>query len=73
MRKYLVAALTIFALALAIGMITAEQPQAAGPSPNCWWTCDCAGNPIYCCRSGNTTTCYIGKNAPIACTQGYNC
>lgn len=69
MRKYLIAALTVFAVAFAFALITAEQPQAA----NCWWTCDCAGNPIYCCKSGNTTTCYLGKNPPIACTQGYNC
>jgi len=69
MLKILVAALTVFALAFAIGLITAEQPQAA----TCWYTCDCAGTPIYCCKIGNSVSCKVVKNSPIQCTQGYNC
>ena len=69
MRKFLIAALTMFALAFAIGLVTAEQPQAA----TCWYACDCNGTPLKCCKSGNVTTCKVVKDSPLQCTQGANC
>lgn len=46
MRK-LLAAVLVFVAAFAFGIgIAAPQSAQAG---NCYFTCDCAGNPLYCC------------------------
>ncbi len=70
MRKILIAALTVFALAFAVGMISTTPAQALTV---CWYACDCNGTPLKCCKSGNVTTCKVVKNSPLQCTQGANC
>jgi hypothetical protein len=69
MRKILIAALAVFSLAFAIGLITAEHAQAA----KCWWQCGCNGEALYCCRSGPIVNCKVVVNPPINCPQVADC
>ena len=70
MRKLLVVALVVFALAFTLGLITTPQSQAAG---NCWYACDCAGKVLKCCQIGQSVSCKVVFNAPWGCTQQYDC
>jgi len=74
MRKLLVVALVVFALAFTLGIFTAPQSQAAGGgSTKCWYTCDCNGTVLYCCRYGAIVNCKVVVFAPIECTQQADC
>lgn len=70
MRKLLVVAFLVFAMTFALGTLGADQPQAKG---GCWYTCDCNGVTLYCCRSGPIVNCKVVFNAPIGCTQQAGC
>lgn len=67
MRKILVAALVVFALALAMGA-TAPTPAQAG---NCYYTCSCTGTPLFCCVSNGVTTCKLAHG--FYCPQIVTC
>lgn len=69
MRKLLVVALVLFAMAFSFGF-TAEQPQA---KTKCWYECDCNGVALYCCRSGPIVSCKVLIDAPFECTQQAGC
>lgn len=70
MRKLVVVALLVFAMAFAASFMGVEQPQAAS---NCWYTCDCNGVTLKCCRSGSIVSCKVVFNSPIQCTQQAGC
>jgi hypothetical protein len=53
MRKVIVTALVVFALAFAIGAYTPTVAQAG----TCYYTCSCTGTPLYCCVNNGVTTC----------------
>ncbi len=63
MKKFLISALVVFALALSIGLLTADNAQAA----KCWYSCAGNGEYLYCCRSGPIVQCKIVFSAPISC------
>ena len=63
MRKIIIAALAVFTLALAVGLVTADKAQAA----KCWYACAGDGEFLYCCRSGPVVLCKIVFSAPISC------
>jgi hypothetical protein len=67
MRKILVAALIVFALALAIGASAPTTTQAG----TCYYTCSCTGTPLYCCVNNGVTTCKLTK--AIYCLQIITC
>lgn len=68
-RKLVVAAL-IFAAAFAFGIAPTHTAQAAG---NCYFKCDCAGNPLYCCIVNGNESCKPDTSGLWQCPQVYNC
>ena len=72
MRKTLTILALVFAFAFAFGAMTPSSADAAGGSGgNCYYTCTCAGVPLYCCVSNGKTSCKVTD--VFQCTQGYNC
>jgi hypothetical protein len=71
MRKVTLLILALLALAGAIGssLPAAEAVESSG-SPNCRWTCNCAGTPVCTCNPGTTGFCAY---PPIGCPQIYTC
>ncbi|MFZ1685543.1 MAG: hypothetical protein WAU88_15610 [Candidatus Zixiibacteriota bacterium] len=67
MRKSLVIALTVFAMAFVAGMSVPTSAQAA----TCSHTCSCSGTPLYCCTTNGVTTCRLDKGR--YCPQVYTC
>lgn len=67
MRKVLVAALIVFAMAFAISA-SAPTPVQAG---SCYYTCSCTGAPLYCCVVNGVTTC--SHTSKIQCLQIITC
>ncbi len=67
MRKFIVVALIVFAMAFAIGATAPTSVNAA----NCYYTCSCTGTPLYCCKSGTVTTCKVTKG--FQCPQIITC
>jgi hypothetical protein len=57
MRKVLLLALAVFAVAFIVGIQTPVTAQAA----TCVHTCSCTGTPVYCCTVNGVTTCKLDK------------
>ncbi len=72
MRKVtlLILALLAFVGALGTSSPVAEAVGGSG-SPNCRWTCNCAGTPVCTCNPGTTGFCVYPPD--IGCPQIYNC
>lgn len=70
MRKIITVALIVFALAFTFG-ISSDTPQAAGSK--CWYSCDCNGTALYCCRTQGKVVCKVLIFSPIECTQQADC
>ena len=70
MRKLVVVALLVFAIAFAASFVGVQQPQAA---TKCWYTCDCNGVTLKCCRYGAIVNCKVIVNSPVQCTQQAGC
>ena len=71
MRKVTLLILALLTVAGAIGTSarTAEAVGGSG-SPNCRWTCNCAGTPVCTCNPGTTGFCGYPS---ISCPQIYTC
>ena len=70
MKKLLVVALVVFAMAFGLALFSADQPQAG---TRCWYDCDCNGVTLYCCRTNGKVLCKIVLNSPVECTQQAGC
>lgn len=73
MRKILI---VVFAFVFMLGMVVGYGPDAAvakggGGGSGCYYTCDCAGNPLQCCPTPWGVIC--APTEDFQCTQGYNC
>ena len=69
MRKPLAILAFVFAAAFGYGAFGPTAAEAG--SGNCYFTCDCAGNGLYCCVNQSGTSC---KPAPEwNCPQVYEC
>lgn len=70
MRKVMLLILALLTVAGAIGT-SAPAAEAVGGSgsPNCRWTCNCAGTPVCVCTGGAGFCSYPS----IQCPQVYNC
>lgn len=75
MRKLLIVALLIFTVAFAVGFSvdTVAAKGGGGGSTNCYYTCDCNGVVLYCCRAQGKLQCKIVLYSPIECTQQAGC
>jgi hypothetical protein len=69
MRNRLIVAALIFVAAFSFGLATPQDAEAA----NCFYTCDCAGNPLRCCTNNGVTTCKPDTSGIFQCPQVYNC
>ena len=73
MRKVMLLILALLTVAGAIGT-SAPAAEAVGGggsgSPNCRWTCNCAGTPVCTCNPGTTGFCGYPS---IQCPQIYTC
>lgn len=54
MRKILSALALVFALAFTLGAVAPGTAEAAG---NCYYTCSCKGEPLYCCETSTGVSC----------------
>ena len=70
MRKLFVVLALVFAFAFGFGSVALDNAEAAGSG--CFYTCDCAGRPLYCCpnQSGGVS---CKASTVHQCTQVYNC
>lgn len=68
MRKYIALCVVVFIAAFGFGLTTAPQADAG---LLCYYTCDCAGTPLYCCVTPWGTSCK--PTSKWACPQVYNC
>lgn len=67
MRKYIMLVAALFVVAVGVGFVATPQADAG----LCYYTCDCAGNPLYCCITPWGTSC---KPTDVwACPQIYRC
>lgn len=70
MPKRLIVAALIFVAAFAFGFATPDVAEAA----DCYFTCDCAGNPLRCCiNSSGGVSCKPDTSGVWQCPQVYNC
>lgn len=69
MRKTALVLAFVFAVAFGFGAVTADTAEAAG---DCFFTCSCAGEPLYCCtNSSGDVSC---KPTDLwQCPQSYDC
>ncbi len=76
MRKLLILSLIVFVVAAAVGYSTPDVMAKGGgggggiPS-NCYYTCTCAGQPLYCCVWNGVEFC--SPTSVFQCPQVYNC
>lgn len=71
MSRRMIAAVLIFAAAFAFGLATPQTADAA--FGNCYFKCDCAGNPLYCCVNNGVESCKPDTSGIWQCPQVYNC
>ena len=69
MRKLVLVLAIVFAVAFGFG---ATAPDAAEAGGDCFFTCSCAGEPLYCCpTSSGEVSCKPALG--WECPQGYEC
>ena len=66
----------VLGLVFSIGVLVGYGPTDAnakggGGGSGCYYTCDCAGNPLRCCPTPFGTFCLPTDD--IGCPQVYNC
>jgi len=66
MRKLIAGLVLIFAAAFVVGSVMAESLPR-----NCFYDCDCLGNPVKCCTHNGVTTCKPSNN--IGCPPIVSC
>jgi len=69
MPKRLIVAALIFVAAFTLGFATPQVAEAG----NCYYTCDCAGNPLRCCVVNGVTSCKLDTSGIFQCPQVYTC
>ena len=74
MRKAAIIFVVLFVGAFLIGMTTSSVMAAkpGGGDGDCFYSCDCAGNPIYCCPVPGGVSCKQVLFG-IECPQVYDC
>ena len=72
MRKTLsIVLVLVFALGILVGYGPSDAMARGGGGGNCYYMCDCAGNPLKCCITPFGTFCFPTED--ISCPQVYNC
>lgn len=74
MRKLFVVLALVFAVAFGFGLATPDAAEAigGGGGGSCYFTCDCAGQPLLCCPApGGGVSCQ--PTDLWNCPQVYNC
>lgn len=75
MRKAAMIFLVLFVGAFLVGMATSNvvaKGGGGGGGGGCFYSCDCAGNPIYCCPVPGGVSCKRVLFG-IECPQVYEC
>lgn len=72
MRKMILGLALVFTLVLVLATIATPIEAAGGGGGGCFFTCDCAGNPLLCCPnlSGGVS---CKPTSLWNCPQVYNC
>lgn len=75
MRKLFVVLALVFVVAFGFGAVTPDTAEAiggGGGGGSCYFTCDCAGQPLYCCptQSGGVS---CKPTTLFECPQIYEC
>ena len=75
MRRILTALAFVFALAFTLGAVAPGTAEAAGGGgSNCFFSCSCSGQPLYCCKTATGgVACKPATGDVWACPQVYNC
>lgn len=70
MRKVMLLIVALLTVAGAVGTSAPAAAVGGSGSPNCRWTCNCAGTPVCTCNPGTTGFCAYPS---IGCPQIYTC
>ena len=74
MRKLFAALALVFAFAFALGTFAPGTAEAAGGGSNCFFSCSCSGQPLFCCKTATGgVACKPATGDDWACPQVYNC
>ena len=69
MRKLTAVLVLAFAMILGFGVATPDAANAAG---DCYFTCSCSGQPLYCCTNASGSTSCKATDL-FQCPQVYTC